>query len=303
MLRSTVTAFLLIFACLALGALVARLAAPPPTLAQSLNWWVINVALPALVLELVPNLEFNPDLWFLPASMWLVFLGAWAVFALVGRRLGWSRGRIGALVLTCGLSNSAFIGYPMIEAMRGTDGLALAVVADQLGVFLALAVGGIIVAAIYSGREVRPASIVRSVLTFPAFVALIVGVVAGALGGWPPSLAEMFSRIGGTLVPLALFSVGLRLRLEIDRSELVALAIGLGWKLALAPIFIYLLGAAVEVRYLVLVVGVLQAGMAPMISSAILAEQHGLDPRVAHMMLGAGIVLSLLTVPFVNYLL
>jgi len=54
---------------------------------------------------------------------------------------------------------------------------------------------------------------------------------------------------------------------------------------------------------LVLTVGVLQAAMAPMISAAILADEYQLDPPLANTLLGAGIVLSLLTVPLGNVLL
>ena len=43
--------------------------------------------------------------------------------------------------------------------------------------------------------------------------------------------------------------------------------------------------------------------MAPMISAAILAEQHDLEPQLVNTALGIGIVLSLLTVPLVDYLL
>src|ERR1044071_7926835 len=93
------SALLLLIVCLVLGALVARFGKPPPNLHQYLNWWVLNIALPAMVLELIPRLHFELDLWFLMVSMWIVFLGAWAVFAGLGALLGWSRGRIGALTL------------------------------------------------------------------------------------------------------------------------------------------------------------------------------------------------------------
>jgi predicted permease len=43
--------------------------------------------------------------------------------------------------------------------------------------------------------------------------------------------------------------------------------------------------------------------MAPMISAAILADQYDLEPALANTVLGAGIVLSLLTVPLANMLL
>ena len=125
------SALLLLFICLAFGLAAARWAKPPPTLAQSLNWWVMNIALPALVLDLIPKLHFDPQLWFLPVAMWLVFGGAWLFFAILGPRLGWSRSRIGALILVAGLGNTAFMGYPMVEALRGEEGLGLAVIARR----------------------------------------------------------------------------------------------------------------------------------------------------------------------------
>src|SRR3546814_11951237 len=120
---------------------------------------------------------------------------AWLVFAMLGRRLQWSRSRIGALTLVAGLGNTSFVGYPLIEALRGQEGLAYAVIADQGGCFIALAVGGVIVASIYSGQQPHPALIARRVLLFPAFIALVGGLVIGELGGWPP-LADERGRAG-----------------------------------------------------------------------------------------------------------
>jgi len=62
------SALLLLVACLVLGVLVARIAHPPATLSQGLNWWVINIALSALVLHLIPTLRFDWQFWFLHAS-------------------------------------------------------------------------------------------------------------------------------------------------------------------------------------------------------------------------------------------
>ncbi|MDE0856447.1 MAG: AEC family transporter [Nevskia sp.] len=297
------SALLLLFVCLALGVVVARFAKPPPGLAQNLNWWVLNIALPALVLDLLPRIRFDAQLWFLVAAMWLVFIGAWLLFALLGRRLGWSRGRIGALILVAGLGNTSFMGYPLIEALRGQSGLALAVIADQVGTFVALAVGGVAVTAVYAGRTLVVSEVVRRILLFPSFLALIGGIIAGALGGWPEPVHQVLQRLGASLTPLALFSVGLQFRLHLGRSQLGALGLGLGWKLLLAPLLCWGLGLAAGVSGLVLTAGVLQAAMAPMISAAILADQYGLEPPLANTVLGAGIVLSLLTVPLANLLL
>lgn len=291
------SAFALLIACLLLGALVARLARPPLGLAQGLNWWVITVALPAMILELIPQLRFDWQFWFLAVSQWLVFVGAFVMFRLIGARLGWSRARIGALTLVCGLGNTSFMGYPLLEALHGREGLALGVVADQLGCFVMLTIGGTLVAALYSGAQTRPREIARRVLLFPAFAALLVGVLVGQFGGWPAMADEILQRIGSTLVPLALFSVGLRFRLQFGDGQTLPLMLGLGWKLLLAPLLVLLLGWGAGVGGLTLTIGVMQAAMAPMISGAILADQHHLDPPLANSVLGAGILLSLATVP------
>lgn len=294
---------LLLVVCLILGVLVARLANPPPSLAQGLNWWVLNIALSALVLNLIPKLQFDWHLWFLIACMWFVFIGAWGCFALLGRALHWSRARIGALTLVCGLGNTSFIGFPMIEALRGEEGLKLALIADQAGCFVALAVGGTIVAAVYSGAKIQPAAIVRKVLSFPAFISLFAGIAVGLLGGWPEAVDAILARLGATLVPIALFSVGLQFQLHLGKGQLAAIGLGLSWKLILAPIIVYAAGAALGVSGPVLTIATLQSAMAPMISAAILADQNNLEPALANTVLGVGILLAFLTVPIANALL
>jgi predicted permease len=264
---------------------------------------VLNIALPALVLELIPRVHFDSQLWFLPVAMWLVFAGAWALFAVLGPMLGWSRARTGAVILAAGLGNTALVGFPLIEALRGKEGVALAVITDQLGCLIALAVGAITVAAVYSGGKPEPRVIARRILLFPAFHAMILGFIVSALGGWPEALEGVFARVGATLTPVALFSIGAQFTLHLDRSRLGATAAALSWKLALAPLLIYALGVAVGIQGLVLTVAVLQAAMAPMVSTAILADQYGLERDVTSMALGAGILISLFTIPWMSQFL
>jgi predicted permease len=307
MLRTAIVAYmaalLTLFVCLALGMLCRRFGTLPEGIVPGINWWVLNIALPALVLALVPQVSMDAHLWFPVAGMYLTFFGAWMLFATLGRFFQWSPARIGCLTLVGGLGNTSFLGYPMMEALHGHAGLSIAVVADQLGCFPLLAAGGIVVGSIYSGRETTAASIVRRVVTFPAFVALMLGMVVGAIGGWPDVIGKLLLQIGQTLTPLALFSVGLQLRLHVQRTQVSALVTCLGWKLFLAPIILLGVGIAAGVTGLTLTVGVLQAAMAPMISAAILADQHGLEPQLANSILSVGILLSLITIPLGNLFL
>ncbi|MDP9142710.1 MAG: AEC family transporter [Pseudomonadota bacterium] len=294
------SAFVLLIACLLLGVLVARFARPPMGLAQGLNWWVINIALPAMVLDLVPRVQIEWQSWYLPVSQWLVFAGSFVLFRALGRHFGWSRARIGGLIIMGGLGNTSFLGYPLLEALRGREGLAVGVVADQLGCFLMLAVSGTIVSAMYSGGHTRPREIALKVLKFPPFAALLLGALVGMSGGWPPIAEDILLRVGSTLVPLALFSVGLRFRFHLGNGQALPVALSLGWKLLVAPLLIVSVGWLCGVGGLTLTIATLQASMAPMISAAILCDQHHLDSPLANSILGGGILLSLLTVPLWN---
>lgn len=296
------TALLLLLVCLALGALIARFANPPPNLHVHLNWWVLNIAFSALVLQLIPTLQFDPDLWFAIAAMYFVFLGSWGVAVLLGKWLNWSRARVGALALVGGLGNTSFVGFPMIEALRGQEGLKVALIADQVGGFIAMAVGGTILAAVYSGGSIDRRVILRKVFTFPPFICVFIGIGVGLLGGWHPLIEPILARIGATLVPIALFSVGLQFKLKLPKEQLSALCLGLGWKLIVAPAAVYAAGIALGVSGMVFAIAVLQSAMAPMVSAAILAAQNDLEPELANAVLGLGIVLSLITVPLIDRL-
>ncbi|MBK9072591.1 MAG: AEC family transporter [Myxococcales bacterium] len=294
--------------CLLLGMAVARWGKAPVGMAAALHWWIIYVALPAVTLALVPRLRLSWELWYLAASQWLVLGVAVIWVSLASRRLGWTRARTGCIMLVAGLSNTSFLGFPMIEALRGGASLPLAVVADQAGAFLALAIGGTMIAATFATGDAtspRPtgAQIARRVATFPPFLALVAGVVVGLAGGWPPQLAEVFARLGGTLSPLALFSVGLHFKLRLRREQAFAVAAALAYKLALAPALVWSVGMALGLGGELLAIATLQAAMSPMISATIVADKHGLDPDTANTVLGFGIVASIATLPLINALL
>lgn len=297
------TSLLLLAGCLLIGVAAKHLFPVPPRAIHLLNAWVLRIALPALVLELLPRLSFERELWFLVAAMWLVFAGGWAVAALAGAHLGWSRARTGAIALVAGFGNTAFTGYPLIEALRGVGALPLAVVADQFGGFIALATAGIVVASWYGADRAHPASLIARIVLFPPFLACLVGIAAGHFGGWPAGFERLLHLLGATLSPLALLSIGLQLRLRVDTEEWRAIGVGLAWKLAAAPALVYAVGLATGASGLTLIVGVLQAAMGPMVSAAILADEHALDADVANATLAVGVVLSLVTVPALDALL
>jgi malate permease and related proteins len=288
---------------LVLGALARRGGRFPEQTPLALNAFVLNVALPALVLRVVHRLEMRPGLLAAAAMPWLVFGGAWVLLRAVGPRLGFSRGTVGALVLTGGLSNTAFVGLPLIEGLLGPPALEVAVVVDQLGSFLVLATVATLFAARAAAHDTRASALLGKVARFPPFLALGVALLARPWE-WPGWVELVLERLGDLLTPLALFSVGFQLRLSGVRGRVRALALGLGYKLVLAPLLVALVLLALPgIRPLTFTVSVLQCAMAPMVSGAILAAEHELDPELSALMVGLGIPLSFATVPLALWLM
>ena len=294
----------LLGACLVLGALARRSGRFPEAAPVALNAFVLNVALPALVLRAIHGLAFAPGLLLAAATPWLVFVMSFVLFHGLGGRLGLARGTAACLVLTGGLSNTAFVGLPMTEALLGHGALGVAVVVDQLGSFMVLGTLATLFAARASADVALGwGALLKRLLMFPPFIALVVGLVLRpfAFPGW---MDELLKRLGDMLTPLALFSVGFQLRLGRVHHHVRPLVLGLGYKLVLAPAVIALLVLVIPgMSPLVRETTVLQAAMAPMVSGAILAAEHDLDPELSVLMVGIGIPLSFALAPLAVWLM
>jgi hypothetical protein len=202
-------------------------------------------------------------------------------------------------MLTGGLANTSFVGLPMIETFYGAEYLGLGILIDQVGSYFVLSTLGILVASIYSssGREIDAKAVARKIALFVPFQAFVLALLLMPVE-YPAWLDELLRRLGATLIPLALVSVGYQMRLSQVRGKATALATGLAFKLALAPALILLLFAGLfGAEGQVMRVTVFEAAMAPMIGASIVAMDHDLDPPLLTLMVGVGIPLSFLTLP------
>jgi len=227
---------------------------------------------------------------------WALFAVGAAAFWCLGRWLHLPRASVGALTLVGGLGNTSFVGLPMIESLQGRDGLGLGLLIDQLGSYLALATIGVLVAALYAGDA--PASrgaTFRKIVTFPPLIALVLAVVLRPVP-FAASVDAALARVGDTLAPLALLSVGLQLRLGALRSQARLLSIGLGYKLVACPAIVFavmwLLDAELDMTSRV---SLIEAAMPPMIGAGIVAAEARLDAPLVSTMIGVGIPLGLVT--------
>jgi predicted permease len=289
---------ILLITCFVIGILLRRTRRLPENAHAAWNGFVIHVSLPALTLVYVHDLEMSPELLF-PASMaWLLFGVGCAFFWAMGRLLRLPPRTTGALTLVGGLGNTSFVGLPMIETYYGTRGLGVGIVVDQAGTYLVLSTLGILMATYYrqeGGMNVR--AIVKKILTFAPFLAFVLSLVLIPVT-YPEWLDALLRRLGGTLVPLALASVGYQIQWKSMRSKLREVGLGLAFKLALGPAIVALvLVGLFAARGETIQITIFEAAMAPQIGAAIVALDHDLDPQLVTLMVGIGTPLSFLTLP------
>jgi malate permease and related proteins len=227
---------------------------------------------------------------------WLLFAIGAGVFWCAGRWLKLPRATVGALMLVGGFGNTSFVGLPMIESLHGREGMGLGLLIDQLGSYLALSTVGLMVATRYSAEgRLTYRQMLRRVATFPPFIALLLAFVLMPVA-FPTALTQALGRIGDTLAPLALLSVGLQLRFDALREYLRPLCLGLGYKLLVCPALVVLLLLNVDAdAQMTQHVSVIEAAMPPMIGAGIVAAQANLAPRLVSAMIGVGIPLGILT--------
>lgn len=305
--------FGLLILCFVAGVFCQRWQRFPAHSAAALNVFVVTLSLPALILLKIPAMLSNssPLEWFwLPTvAMWIVFLFCWLLIHSIGKRLNWSRAKTGALILTTGLANTSFVGIPLLQAVVGDEAISYALLADQPGSFLILSTLGVFVASMYSGAGLSLSLVLRKIISFPPFVALLLCLPFSFMNqAYQDFATPLLESLAGTLVPLALFSVGFQSRFSygVLQRRTSPLLIGLGVRLVLIPsLFLMAFYSYFHGQELPLAVRVtlLEAGMATQITSAIVANEFHLDGEIANLMVAISIPLSLVSIPLWNALL
>lgn len=287
----------MLFGCLAVGMAMRWGKRVPENAHVSINGFIIHVSLPALTLLQIHSVLIDPALFYAALMPWLLFAASAVLFWAVGRALQLPRATTGALAVVGGLGNTSFMGLPMIEAFYGPGGMPIGIVVDQLGTYLVLSTAGIMLICFYAEGAVTGRQIARRIVTFPPLIALVLAIalIPVTYPGWA---SMVLTRLGGTLAPLALVSVGLQLNFGAIRGNLAPLAMGVGYKLVLGPLLMLILyvgglglhGPSTQIT-------LFEAAMAPQIGGSIVATQYGLNAPLISLMVGIGTVLSFVTLP------
>ncbi len=288
------TNFLLILVSLLSGLAFNISKTLPQTSYKSINAWVLYIALPALSLRYIPEIEWSRHMILPAIAPFVVWIGSTLAIQLYSKYTPLNAQTKGVMKLAMGLSNTSFLGFPLIAAYYSEKELSIAIVYDQMN-FIVLSTLGIIATIRAAQKETLSArGIALRALKFPPFIAFIVALVLSPFIDFSPA-NPLLDKLVLTVGPLALFSIGLQLKFDDLKADAAVISYGLVYKLIIAPMLILALALAFKAKGLVPQITVFEASMPAFVTGSLVAEQYGLNPRLINLMVGIGIFAALFT--------
>ncbi|KIA92802.1 transporter [Pedobacter kyungheensis] len=286
--------FIIIGLCILAGILFRKSKTLPKDAHKGINAWIIYIALPAASFKYLPHIVWTKELLFpalAPACVWLF---GWLFVTACSRSQKLSKATSGGLKLTSALSNTSFLGFPLIAAYFSEKDQAIAIICDQ-ATFMLLSTIGIVVAIRSSQNQKLSAGLViKKVLTFPPLIGCVLALSIPHFINISP-LESLFEKLAGTVGPLALFSIGLQLRFGGWFGELKHISFALLYKLILAPTVVLAMAVLLGLNGIITRITIFEMAMPTLVTAGVVADQYNLNPKLSNLVVGVGIVLAFIT--------
>lgn len=294
------------FAIIAAGAVAGRIGLLGPRLGGWLSAYTFWIGFPALLIRWLgdappPDASQGLALGLYGLTMTLLLLGAW----MAARRLALPRETAAGLPMVASLGNTAFLGAPLAVAVLGeaVRPQAAALVAIDFILLMGLAV-----AILQTGAStVGLVGALRRVLANPTVLGAACGLALAATGTRLPGPADQgLTWLALTASPVALVALGGLIGREGTwprREDQTALALALGFKLALAPLLVWLVLGAAGIAADLRATATLLAACPTAVNVFIQTRNMGVFARGAAEAVIAGTVLSALSLTLIAHFL
>jgi predicted permease len=300
---ATLGVVLPVFGLILLGYLCRRGKVLGPASMTELNRFVVWVALPALLFDIMANTRWS-TLW-QPGFVLAYGLGSVLVFGATvaaRRALGRPLADAGIDGLNAAYPNSGYMGFPLCLVALGPASLPLMTIATILTVCFVFA-AAIICVEVGLQEERRPAALAAKVLRAlarnPLLVAPALGALVSGLGVPLPAPAETFLKLlGAAASPCALVALGVFLAQQgmVRGRDLNATLLLVAAKLVALPVTVWLMATALRLPVASIHVAVLAAALPTGTGPFMLAEYYRQEARVTSATILVSTLVSVLTV-------
>lgn len=271
---------------------------------EAMNALVIWVLFPVVIFNAIAS---KGRVFGSPVILACFGLAASAVFsALAITRARIERKRGAMLALSACFMNYAYLGFPLVTLLLGTEGLAIAALYGVVvGIFhltigVAFAMGA-------SGKKTNPRLVAGELLAFPPVFAMIIALgLVTILGApvLPTMVSDILEKLTLPLFVCMLLIVGYSMQFVNPRKYGRELSITGAVRFVVCPLVTYLGAVLMGVDPIVRKSAVLLSVMPPALFNIVLAKKFKLDPRFTGAMIFYLTLVSLFVVtPLVVFLI
>ena len=301
---STLAVVLPSFALILAGWLARRLDVLGPGASSELNRFVVALALPALLFDIIAHAR-RAEIW-QPGFIAAFGLSAVLTFALtVAVRLRRPRHLADAAIdgLNAGYANVGFMGFPLALFAFGREAMAPTTIATIITVCVVFG-SAIVLIEVGLKSEVRrgrlASAVAGSLVRNPLLVAPALGALVPLAGlTLPPPIDTFLKLLGGAASPCALVALGLFLAAERDAvgTATGVTALLVGFKLVLQPAAAWVLATLVfRLSPLLAHTAVLLAALPTGTGPFMLAEFYDREAAVTAKVVLVSTMVSVLTI-------
>jgi predicted permease len=294
-----------IFALIFAGWLVSRLGVMGPQATSELNRFVVYLALPALLFDIVAG--SSPQQLWQPHFVAVIALSTLSVFVLTIAFHAWRTGfdaDAPVLGLATAYPNTGYLGFPLLLAALGPASNTLTLIATIIAACALFALAIVLIELrLHAGGHPLTvlAKVAKSLAKNPLIVAPVLAAVFPATGLAVPHPVEVFLKLlGAAASPAALVGLGLFLAQKRPAGEqrqtgLTATLVAL--KLVVHPALAWLLATTLfpldaPARHAAVLLAMLPTGTGPFM----LAEFYGREAGVTARVILISTVLSIATI-------
>ncbi len=263
---------------------------------KGLSALLINVVLPCtVILSFMNDSIVNSDL-LMTCLLAVVISAIIQTVSIIASKFLFNRyEKMDANVLTYGMivSNSAFIGIPIIQSIYGSEAVMFASV-FQIPIIVTMWTIGL---ALFKPIDHKHA--LKSVIRNPSVVAVLIGFIIMLTGiKFPIFITKTISSIASCTTAISMFVVGSILAdIEwnnlLDKKALFFCSI----RLIAYPFIVFIVLTFANAPTLIKAIAVIMTGMPAGSTAAILAEQYGCDAKFAAKLILVSTALSVITIP------
>ncbi|MBN2229463.1 MAG: AEC family transporter [Candidatus Thorarchaeota archaeon] len=288
-----------------IGYLVAKLSGKGKEVNRHLNSLLVNILVPVLFIYtlLTASLTTMSEIpLIIVIAIFVHILGPILMYIrLWGRNLDESTKGVFYICVT--FNNALFIPLPLVLMFLGASWIPVVIIFSLTQMTL-LATLGSFMGAIFGGKDSSYQKVVKDALTFPPFIAAIIGVFLLIINIHIPfEIASLLSYTGPLTTYLSLIAVGLAIGVRFSLVEVRSVLEVIGIRQILVPFIVFPIILLSRLSQIPAAIIMLEAMMPPAVLTVVYATSFNLDAEKAATIVTVGTLFLLPFIPIIPLLL